>query len=506
MRVLFVNCIDFLESTLPEGIALLSSILKGRGHEVEVFDTAFLKPKNYELNAKKTKYEKMAVGISFYKKTTYDLTDLTAGEPEVDIADRFFETVERFKPSLIAISAMTTNYEKSMDLIRGKKLPCKVILGGMHSTLMPESVIKEKEVDFVCIGEGDETLLELCESLENGRDVSGIKNLVVKTGSGVSQKVVENRLRPFMNLDLLPVLDLSVFDPRHFFRPFLGNLYKGIFMSTSRGCPRGCAYCVNNRLRNLYKECGSNYLRFQSPKTIARNISALKEQYGITWFKFSDDTFLMRPIEYIYELKDLLKPLNIMFGCSVDPATVTEEKIRLAKEMGCVAMSVGIETGNEEIRRQILKRYISNQQMKEALRMMRDYDIKLSTFNMIGLPGETRENVYETIRLNKELEVPNANVYILYPFPGTRIYDDFNISLDSYKHIPFGEDAHIFNLSKMTKEDLLFFQRAFNLFLVLPENYWNEIEQSKRDRRLYEKLVGVAQDIIDNKAVSDYVG
>ncbi|HCJ65850.1 MAG TPA: hypothetical protein DHV62_00630, partial [Elusimicrobia bacterium] len=467
MKVLFVNCTNFLDATLPGGISILSSVLKKYGHEVALFDTAFLKPKNWSKDKEKKIKKKLSGGIAFHKSTPYSLKDLVTNDPQVDIVEEFSKFINEFNPSLIAVSAMTTNYEKSLDLIKKINLKCKVIFGGVHPTLMPESVINQKEIDFVCIGEGDEALPELCHYLENNNDISGIKNLYIKPEKECDGRVIKNDLRPFVDLDSLPIPDLSIFDPRYFFRPFLGNIYKGIFMSTSRGCPRGCAYCVNDKLRTLFKGCGAHYMRFQSPRIVARNIEFLRNKYEITWFKFSDDTFLLRPLEQLYELKDLLKPLDIMFGCSVDPATVTEEKVKVAKEMGCVAMSIGIETGNEKIRRDVLNRHISNQQIKNAIGIVKNYGIKISTFNVIGLPGETKENVYETIRFNKELEIPDANVYILYPFPGTSIYEDYKVSLEDHGHIPPMDEAYIFNLSKMKKEDLLFFLKTFNLYLVL---------------------------------------
>ena len=497
MRVLFVNCVDFMEATLPEGIALLSAILKERGHDVEVFDTSFLKPRGYK-PARVDKDDPPP--LVFHKPTAYNLHDLVAGEPEVDIVERFSCTIDKFKPSLIAVSTMTTNYSQSLNLIKEVRPSCKVIFGGVHPTLMPEEVISEEVVDFVCIGEGDEALPELCESLEKDVDPSGIRNLYVKKDRR-SGEIVRNDLRPFMDLDLLPPPDLGVFGPHHLFRPFLGKIYKGIFMSTSRGCPRGCYYCVNSKLRSIFRECGNNYIRFQSPEVVARNVRFLNEEYGVNWIKFSDDTFLMRPLEDIRRLRDLLSPMGIMFGCSVDPATVTEEKVRMVKEAGCVAMSIGVETGNENLRSQVFGRHISDRQIRKAIDIVRGHDIKISTFNIIGLPGETRENIYETIRFNRELGVPDANIYILYPYPGTKIYEDFNISYDKYGDIPPVSDAHVFNLSRLTGGDLKFFLKTFNLHLVLPESQWSRIEESKNDPELYRELVGMARDIVRDRAV-----
>lgn len=495
MKILFVHCANFLESTIPEGVALLSSILKEHGHQVEVFDTAFLKPKNYSIDKKKDEKKKRWIyAIALYKETAYNLEDLVADQPEVDIVEKFYEKIKEFQPSLIAVSAMSRNYRKSLNLIKAVNPTCKVAFGGVHPTLMPEDVVTEKGVDFVCVGEGDMALVELCDSLENARDPSRINNLYVKLKEGKPEKIIKNSLGPFVDLNLLPAPDLGIFDSRHLFRPFLGNIYKGIFMSTARGCPRGCFYCVNNRLRTLFKECGQEYLRFQSPKVIARHVEFVKNEYGINWIKFSDDTFLLRQLEEIYELRDLLQPLNIMFGCSVDPVTVSSEKVKALREAGCVSMTIGIETGNQRIRKEVIGRQISDTQIKKAIHIIRDYGIKISSFNIVGLPGETREDFFQTIRLNKELEIPDANLYILYPFPGSKIFEDSGVTLDKYD---YERTVPGFNLSKMRKEELSYFLSVFNLYLVLPESYWGKIEAAETNPKLYRDLVKIAQDIVN---------
>jgi radical SAM superfamily enzyme YgiQ (UPF0313 family) len=173
-------------------------------------------------------------------------------------------------------------------------------------------------------------------------------------------------------------------------------------------------------MRKAHRGCG-NYFRRQNPYKTIQTLEAMKSRYGANWFKFADDTFLLHSKEELEALKDGLKNLSINFGCSVQPMTITAEKVALAKEMGCVAMTVGIESGNEELRRRILGRRISNQKLERGIRTIMDAGIRVSTFNMIGLPEETRENVYETIRFNKKMGIKAANVYILYPFPQTEI-------------------------------------------------------------------------------------
>ena len=177
-----------------------------------------------------------------------------------------------------------------------------------------------------------------------------------------------------------------------------------------------------------------------------------------------------------------MKPLDIYFGCSVRPDTVSEEKVKLVKKMGCVAMSVGIESGNEEIRRKVLNRQISNEQLERSFKIINDHEIRISTFNLIGLPTETRENVFETIAFNQKLNVKSANVYILYPFPGTQVYieNEINYKGKDNRSIPMRE-ASVFNLSKMSIAEVEGLHKTFNLYLCLPRQLWPIIQLAEEN-------------------------
>ncbi len=484
MKVLFFQYADYLEIGIPGGLSILSALLKEQGHEVKLFDTAFLKPAHYSRSLK--------AGPAIFKQTAYTLEDLVEDDPIVDLNEEFSTVLREFQPDLLAVSVMTTNADETLEMLRRAQPDCVVVMGGVHATLSPEEILREKVVDRVCVGEGEGALVDLCDALDKGNDVTEITNLWSRNNGAT----IKNPLRPFQDLDHLPVPDWSIFDERHLFRPFEGEVYRGSFITTSRGCPGGCTYCVNKALRRICRGCGS-YFRRQSPGKTIHNIRVLKEEHGATWFKFADDTFLLHSVDEMTALRDGLKQLSIQFGCSVQPLTITDKKVRLAKEMGCVAMTVGIESGNERIRKEILNRKISNESLKNSIRTIIEAGIRVSTFNMIGLPGETRDNVFETIRFNKDLGIKAANVYIVYPFPGTEIS---SIHKTNYrdadgKMIPMSEAAG-FNLSRMSREELEGLRKTFNLYLVLPETYWDQIGQAEgqdeRSQRVFDELEELA--------------
>ena len=491
MKILFFHPANYLEIGIPQGIAILSARLKQEGHAIDLFDTTFLKPEDYVHKNE----DDLMVGPAIYKKTPYTMEDLVKDDPPVCLYEAFQKKIEEFDPNLIAISTMTTNYDFAIDLLKKVKVCCPVIVGGVHATISPDDVIAEKKVDMICVGEGDEALPELCKALSKGSNHRGIKNLWIKEKDG---SITKNGLGSHVNLDELPCPDWSLFDSRHLFRPYEGQIYKGGFYISSRGCPGGCSYCVNSTLRTISKGCGT-YFRYQRPETTVKHLEELKTEYGVNWLKFGDDTFLLQPLKSMAELHEKIKPLNIFFGCSVRPDTVTREKVSLARDMGCVAMSVGIESGNEEIRRNILNRKISNRDMEGAFRIINEHDIRISSFNMIGLPEERRENVFETIEFNRQLKVKSANVYIIYPFPGSRIALEHHVQHKDGKGriIPMSK-ASRFCLSNMTPSELEGLRKTFNLYLFLPKSLWPMLQlaegRGKKSQMIFENLTKFAQD------------
>ena len=473
MNVLFIHPSQYLNNGIPSGIATLGAILKRHGHTVRVFDTTFLK-RAQDVRDEPAPPPKGMV----YKSTAYTLEDLVRDDPVVDHHQALQEMVDAFQPQLIALSVMTPAFDRALDLMAGIRHEAKVVVGGVHPTIALEDCLNQPLIDMACVGEGDLVLPQLCDRMAAGRDYTDLPSLGFRMADGT---IRANPLMPrITDLDSLPAPDWSLFDQRHLFRPYDGQIYNGGFYSSSRGCPMKCTYCVDETIANT---TGGHrgYFRTQSPGITAAHIGELKQRYDATWFKFVDDTFLMHPLEHLEELRDLIKPMGIRFGCSVMPNTITREKVALAREMGCVAMSVGVESGNPEIRIRVKRRY-DDEALVKRLAIIKDHGIRISTFNMIGFPGETRENVFETVRLNRRLQADACNVYILYPYPGTAINREFGMPLrDETGRIPGEDQASRFGLSAMPAAELHGLQRTFNLYLMLPESLWPVVRLAERD-------------------------
>ena len=418
MKVLLIYPNKGPRGNTPIGLAMASAILKLKNCEVELFDTTF-----YEQDGI-TEKEIGEKNLDFKK---VDLSIMGVVKEKVNILKKLQEKINVFKPDLIAFSFLSTHLvgEEEYEMCkRGINLLEKVnrykaltFVGGLHPTFSPEEIILNKVVDIICIGEFEISLGELVDKLENNKDITNIKNLWVKRDG----KIYKNPLRELIqDLDTLPFLEFSIFNKKTFYRPYEGEIVRWVDFEISRGCPYACTYCPTPLIRELYPN--QKYHREKSIKRILEEAKFIKEKYNINFIKFHDENFLTMAEEKLEELAPLFKrEVGIPFVVEVRPESITKRKAELLREMGCVSASIGVECGNEEYRKKWLNRHMTNKQIIEGIGFLKNSGIRTRSFNMIGLPFETRELIFDTIKLNKEANVDSAAVAFFTPFKGTKL-------------------------------------------------------------------------------------
>jgi anaerobic magnesium-protoporphyrin IX monomethyl ester cyclase len=513
MKILFVYPEHYLSVGIPGGIAILSALLKREGHQVELFDTCFLKPPEYKSPPKSTDDnldanlgdESEALhrklhggggtsdrgGLSFLKPTEYTLDDLVRDDPVISsYNDEFQNHIDRFNPDIIALSCMTSTFDFACSLFENVSHKAVVVVGGVHATIAPNDCLSQDCIDYAFIGEGDLSFLDFVNKIEEKKSVSDVDGLVYQSEDG---SVTSNPVGERPDLNKLPCPDWGLFDERHLFRPFEGKVYKGSFYSQSRGCPMQCTYCVDP-IESALTGGSRGYFRVQDVAITVSHLTELKSKYGATWFKFSDDTFLLPKKDHLLALSDGLKPLDIQFACSVMTNTINEEKIKIVKDFGCVAMSVGVESGSKVIRK-TLKRNYSDDALVKNLSLIKKHGLKLSTFNIIGSPNETREQVFETIELNRRLRTDSVNVYIMFPYPGTPIQIGSKLPIrgDDGKLIQV-EEAKNLNLSKMGPDELQGLLDTFSIYLNLPKLLWPLVRLAESQSQAGKKILALLTD------------
>lgn len=443
-RVLFIYPNFESEFRIPLSVTILSAYLKKAGHIVDLFDTTFMTPtynKDTELMEQKGLVEPT------------DLDKYIGKIEEKDILEELLKKINEFKPDLIAVSLLERNFFVAKDLLKFIKehhtIP--IIIGGILPTIVPEMMIKLNFVDMICIGEGEGAIVELADKIANQEDITKIKNLWVKKNG----EIIENPIRPLVNLDELQYPDWSLFDERHMWKPFVGKVYKGGSFEFSRGCLNNCGFCVAPNLR-IAQGNPKPYLRRKSTKKMIDEIKYMKEEYGFNMVSFADTNFLLLLNQD--ELKEFeklwLEEINLPFTIQSEAKTIDDSTAKILHNMGCVAISIGVESGAKEVREKIMCKYISDESIFRAFDSCRKYGIRATANYIVGVPSETEEQIMESIYFNLKLNPESIAVHHFTPFLGTQLYD---ISLEKGYIKGFTEEGDVYestimNMPHISKE------------------------------------------------------
>jgi anaerobic magnesium-protoporphyrin IX monomethyl ester cyclase len=363
----------------------------------------------------KARYHPGLASLSAVLKTRGHHTSLLS--PDALDYDLIKKKIEDFSPGLLVISTNSHQYEHARDIIDFvKESHIKTIVGGVHSTLHPDLIYELKKVDAVCKGEGEGPLLEYVESLESGREHYDIPNIDFRVGD----KVITNAVTYYVkDLDSLPFPDYSIF-PLFKEGERLSFPMRFFF---NRGCPFDCTYCCNHKLKELFPQ-RNEYVRFKSPKRVIEEILYFSDKYQFEEYVIDDDIFTLNKNwlgELCRSFPDKLK--NKTFEANIRIGTVDRQILRALKDIGCSCLHMGLESGSDQLREKVLGRPISKQQIIETARMVKSVGLKLHTYNMIGIPGETRHDVWETIKLNRFVTPDKMQVTVFYPYKNTVLGD-----------------------------------------------------------------------------------
>ena len=354
-KVLLIYANKMMENLISINVSILSAALKQHGFDVKLFDTTFYRTEDESV------YD---IRVNNLQVRKFDLSSYGIKINDSDIHEDLIKLVEEYKPNLVGLSAVEETYLLGLSLLKSIKSNFNIptIVGGVHTIFSPEEVLAQDDVDMICIGEGEEALVELCQKMQNGEDYYKVKNIWFKK-DGVA---VKNPRRDLMPLKDLPFLDFSIYDKRRMYRPMQGKIYKMLPIESSRGCPYTCTYCSASTLRKLYSNLG-NYYRRKSVEQIIKEIQHYRKQYGLDFVYFTSESFLSMPDNEFENFVELYSEIKLPFWLQTRPESITKERIKKLETINCNRISVGLESGNEQLRKKMLKRNISNQQIIESL-------------------------------------------------------------------------------------------------------------------------------------------
>ncbi len=328
--------------------------------------------------------------------------------------DRLADKLRDGRFTILAYSTPTVYVRHHLELNRRLKRDFKVysVFGGWHPTYYPQ-MIEAEGVDGVCLGEGEYAMLELAEKVSRGESPRDVRNWWIKEDG----QVFRNPLRPLIeNLDDLPHPD----------RDFLfakASSYYNVIASivTQRSCPFSCSYCVNNAYNRLYQNPGRK--RRRSVDNVIDELRQIKGKGTLEFVKFEDSIFITHP-EWMREFAPkYAREIGLPFTCFVRAELATPEILKLLKEAGCASVSMGVECGDDELRRTLLNKNITSEQIVAAARLIREHGIGIRTHSILGLPGCSIADDFKTLELNVRCRPDYAAVGLLQPYPGTEIYE-----------------------------------------------------------------------------------
>lgn len=472
---------------LPSNIAILAAYLKEFDIDVKLFDTTFYR------TAEKSVDE---IRVEHMQLRPFDLKEKGVDYKDTNIFEDFKKVVYEYKPDIIGVSATDDTFDIGMALVsKVKHMGIHVIVGGVYATFSPEEAINNENIDSICIGEGEGALLELCRKMDADEDITTIRNLWVK----VDGKIYKNGLRQLMDINDIPYEDFSVFEEKRFFRPMQGKIYKMIPISIDRGCPFSCTFCAAPTKRRLYTDLGQG--RYFRIKKISRIIDELKFQikkHNADYIYFNSETFFAGKEDHFEEFaEEYVAKIGLPFWCQTRIETVTEKRIKMLEDMNCDRISIGIEHGNEEFRKKILKKSFTNKQVIDAFRILERSRISITVNNIIGFPDETRELVFDTIKLNRCIRADSINAYFFVPYRGTPLrqyciekgYLDINAKTDTLMR------GSILKMPQLPAEQIKGLVRTFPLYVKLPESYFDKIKVAEQLNEEGDKMLAGLREI-----------
>jgi len=396
MKILLINPpirVWSKPNCLPSGLAFIASVLRDSGNEVEVMD----------INANRWKAEEVEEKI---RNLNYDL---------------------------VGIGGIVTVYKYLKWLIKLLKKyhpDKKVLVGGSVGTSIPKLVLEKNQADLVCIGEGELTVKDIIRSLNGEMDIADVKGIWYKDENG---KACKTEMRePIMDLDTLPSPAWDLFPVEIYIQnpvgaPNRGKWIEGEFKSevkevlsmnihATRGCPYKCIYCYHDFMGIRY--------RSRSSEVVVKEMKFLYDKYNVEYFQIPDDLFCMKK-DFVYAFcKEVKRVFNnsITWGCGSRVDVMTEDMIATMKDAGCVLVGYGIESGSQKML-DSMKKNVKVEQAKKTILLMRKYEIQANCSFILGLPGETRETIQETIDFCKDIDLTPEVIFFATPYPETELYD-----------------------------------------------------------------------------------
>ena len=484
-----------MSALMPQSIGIFTALLRDRGFKLDLFDCTYYEDIDSLTIGKNTNQEKVDNrNVAKYDNSEWHSRGV---KPKQNIRNAFNKKVSDFEPNLIIVSVLESTYFLAIELLNSvpeNKRTFKTLFGGVFATYAFSKIIKNPLVDYVCRGEGEGAVVELCENLAAASRIDNIKNLTIK----YEGKILNNPMRPPIDIDQVPIPDWDLFEEGSLYRPMQGKIWRAVGLETQRGCPYTCTFCNSPSNNVIYKdETQSKFHRKKSIKRLEKELDFLVKKYDPNLIYFVVDTFLAMSNREFEELKDLYSHYKIPFWMNTRAETITEDRAAGLEEMNMLRMNIGIEHGNYDYRRNYLKRNVKDEIQIKAFEIASQHKYTSCANSIIGMPDETRELIFDTIKFVRKLpdNIDATGAFIFAPYHGTPLRD---LAIQK-GYLDENEICSLSNTSEsmlrmptISKEEISGLAKVFSFYIKFPEARWKDIQIAEKNdtegKKMFEKL------------------
>lgn len=327
------------------------------------------------------------------------------------------KAVLKHRPKIIGFTAVSSQFVFISDLARIAKEAhdCITVCGGVHPTIFPDCIYSAPGLDGIFRGECEDSFLDFVSAAVGGKDYKAADNFCYLDNGAL----VKNKLRPRAgNIEALPFPDRDIYD----YQSIIDKTGGTATIMSSRGCPFRCTYCCNHAIARVYGQ-ESNAIRYNSVENTISEIEELESKYKFSRLWFIDDLFVLNRVWLDGLLSEYKKRFAIPFMCHIRPNVCTREMMFKLKDAGCYRVFIAVESANDHIRNTVMRRGLTKEQIENSFKWAKEAGIETLSVNIIGVPGETEETVFETIEFNKRMNPTIVGVNIFNPYEGTELGD-----------------------------------------------------------------------------------
>jgi len=337
--------------------------------------------------------------------------------------EQFKKEVQEFHPDCVGISILTSEYSSILDtaasIIKGIDREIITIAGGVHITTQYYRVMENRDIDYAIRGEGEYVLRDFLNYL-NGEGELPTKGLIFRKENGQLEVLPPDLVQdldalPPPNYDLVDYASYTNTGPRYGVDSV--HLYPYARILTSRGCPVGCSFC---QVKNI----SGNKWRPRSAECVVDELALLKEKYGIKAFIFEDDNPFFQK-ERTKKMFRLLKERNLNLkwkAAGVAVFMMDEETFKLMAETGCQMIGIAVESGSERILKQVIKKPVDLKKVPQMIKLAQKYGIYVAANFIIGFPGETWDEIRQTLHFAETCGADYCKIYPANPLVGTELF------------------------------------------------------------------------------------